>query len=106
MSLFFKFFINQIAEEFAVSIIYSGGDDVFAIGAWDDVIEFTVALREEFLYLTNEKLTLSAGIGMYHEKTPINILARQTGELEEAAKNSGKDAICLFDPSNTFGFDE
>ncbi|UUX33726.1 type III-A CRISPR-associated protein Cas10/Csm1 [Fundicoccus culcitae] len=106
MSLFFKLYINKIAEAYRLTIVYSGGDDVFAIGAWDDILDFTIQLREDFLYWTNGKLTLSAGIGMFHDKTPINIMARQTGELEEAAKSSGKNAICLFDAENTFNFDE
>lgn len=34
MSLFFKVYINQFASDKKLSIIYAGGDDVFAIGSW------------------------------------------------------------------------
>ena len=48
MSLFFKVYINQFAKEKKLSIIYAGGDDVFAIGSWQDIIEFTICLRQTY----------------------------------------------------------
>ncbi|GMG69744.1 type III-A CRISPR-associated protein Cas10/Csm1 [Tetragenococcus halophilus] len=105
MSIFFKCYINQFAEEKHLTIVYAGGDDVFIIGAWDDIIEFSVQLREYFIRWTNGKLTLSTGIGLFADKTPINIMARQTGELEDAAKDSGKDSIACFSDYFTFGYD-
>lgn len=105
MALFFKVYVNQIAEDLHITLIYSGGDDLFAIGAWDDIISFAMELRDSFLYWTNDKLTLSAGIGMFDGKTPINIMARETGKLEQAAKDAGKNSICLFSDENVFPFD-
>lgn len=105
MSVFFKLYINQFADDKKLTIIYSGGDDVFVLGAWDEIIDFTVELRENFLRWTNYKLTLSAGVGMFPDKVPVNIMARQTGELEDAAKANDKDSICLFDVNCTFKFD-
>ncbi|MCE2324955.1 type III-A CRISPR-associated protein Cas10/Csm1 [Streptococcus thermophilus] len=105
MSLFFKVYINQFASDKKLSIIYAGGDDVFAIGSWQDIIAFTVELRENFIKWTNGKLTLSAGIGLFADKTPIRLMAHQTGELEEAAKGNEKDSISLFSSDYTFKFD-
>ncbi len=106
MSLFFKVYINQFASDKKLSIIYAGGDDVFAIGSWQDIIAFTVELRENFIKWTNGKLTLSAGIGLFADKTPISLMAHQTGELEEAAKGNEKDSISLFSSDYTFKFDQ
>lgn len=106
MSLFFKVYINQFASEKKLSIIYAGGDDVFAIGSWQDIIAFTVELRQNFIKWTNGKLTLSAGIGLFADKTPISLMAHQTGELEEAAKGNEKDSISLFSSDYTFKFDQ
>ena len=106
MSLFFKVYINQFAKEKKLSIIYAGGDDVFAIGSWQDVIEFTVCLRQNFIKWTNGKLTLSAGIGLFPDKTPVSLMAQQTGDLEGAAKDNDKDSISLFDKSYTLKFDQ
>lgn len=106
MSMFFKFYINYFAKGQHLSIIYAGGDDVFILGAWDDIIDFTVKLRKNFIKWTNGKLKLSAGIGIFNAKTPINVMARFTGELEDAAKsNDGKDSICLFSEEYVFKFD-
>ena len=106
MSLFFKVYINQFASDKKLSIIYAGGDDVFAIGSWQDIIDFTVELRQNFIKWTNGKLTLSAGIGLFADKTPISLMAHQTGELEEAAKGNEKDSISLFSSDYTFKFDQ
>ncbi|MCK1202981.1 type III-A CRISPR-associated protein Cas10/Csm1, partial [Streptococcus uberis] len=48
MSQFFKVYINQFAKGKNLSIIYSGGDDVFAIGSWQDIIEFAIEVRQNF----------------------------------------------------------
>ncbi|GKS80586.1 type III-A CRISPR-associated protein Cas10/Csm1 [Ligilactobacillus pabuli] len=106
MSMFFKAYINEFLQENHLTVIYAGGDDVFVLGAWDEVIDFTVLLRQNFRKWTNEKLTLSAGIGLFADKTPINIMARVTGELEDKAKDAGKNRICLFDQHEVFEFDE
>lgn len=105
MSMFFKLYINAFSDALNLTIVYAGGDDVFLLGAWDDVIDFAVEFRENFKNWTNNKLTLSTGIGIFHDKTPINIMARLTGELEEAAKNNGKDSISLFSEEYTFKYD-
>lgn len=53
MSLFFKGYINPILSgEFEhcralqVAVVYSGGDDVFLVGAWTDVLEGARRIRE------------------------------------------------------------
>ena len=106
MSLFFKVYINQFAKDKKISIIYAGGDDVFALGSWQDIIAFTINLRQQFIKWTNGKLTLSAGIGLFPDKTPVSIMAEETGKLEGAAKDNDKDSISLFDKAYTFKFDQ
>ena len=109
MSQFFKIYINYFAQDKKISIIYSGGDDVFAVGTWQDILLFTIELRQQFVNWTNHKLTLSAGIGLFPDKTPVSMMARLTGSLEEAAKNNehhDKDSIAVFDENFVFAFDE
>ena len=106
MSLFFKVYINQFAKEKKLSIIYAGGDDVFAIGSWQDIIEFTICLRQNFIKWTNGKLTLSAGIGLFPDKTPVSLMAEETGKLEGAAKDNEKDSISIFDKDYILKFDQ
>lgn len=118
MSMFFKLYINQLLKnghcyinekipgEREAAIVYSGGDDVFIVGSWDDIIGFAVDLYDGLKRYTQGTLTISAGIGLYPEKYPISVMARETGELEECSKNmDGKNAITLFSEDNTYHWD-
>ena len=89
LSLFFKQKINEILEKgaYQLQIIYSGGDDLFIIGNWSDVLYAALDIRTAFRDFTgNGVLTISAGIGMFDEKYPIARMASETGALEDAAK--------------------
>lgn len=80
-----------------VHIIYSGGDDLFLVGAWDDILELVVDLHDAFARFTGGKLHFSAGVGLFKSRHPVADMARQTGRLEDAAKAlPGKDGIALF----------
>lgn len=84
-------------SEYNVHVIYSGGDDVFMVGAWNELLEFAVRLRTAFTYYTGGKVTLSAGLALFTPKYPIDKMADITGALESAAKsNPSKDSIALF----------
>ena len=81
----------------SVHIVYSGGDDFFLVGAWDDLIELAVDVRRAFARFTGGKLHFSAGIGLFPPKMPVSAMARSAGELEDLAKSlPGKDAVALF----------
>ena len=111
LSIFFKYFIRDILEhsEYSLSgetkvhrrnaaIIYSGGDDVFIVGAWNEVIELAVDLRNKFKRYTQGTLSLSAGIGMYGASYPIAVIAGETGAMEDRSKHlPGKDAVTLLE---------
>lgn len=118
MSLFFKLYINEILKNGVYyinggkedkkrecAIVYSGGDDVFVIGSWDDIIGFAVDLHDKLKEYTEGTLTISAGIGLYPEKYPISVMARETGELEQYAKDNGKNAVTLFSSEHCYSWD-
>lgn len=104
MSLFFKRYMNLVLTQneqkpLQIAVIYSGGDDVFLLGAWNDVITAATRIADAFHAYTSGALTISAGIGMYDAKYPIRMAAEETAALEQRAKNEpGKNAIALFDP--------
>lgn len=119
LSKFFKYEINNISkgsfknESFKiiesdyqgdrnVAIVYAGGDDLFIVGAWNEIIELAVDINNLFKKFTNNKMTLSAGVGIFNAKYPINQMANQVGDLESLAKSNGKDRICLFDKEGTY----
>lgn len=126
MSLFFKYHINYLLEngEFSITgeappikrkalIVYSGGDDVFVVGAWDDIIGFSIDLVKSLEKFTLDSLTISAGLGLFGEKFPIKSMAEITGDLEDYAKSNiyevggeekTKNSVCLFDRNNTYSW--
>lgn len=99
MSLFFKCYINDILQELQISIVYAGGDDVFLVGAWNDILEAAQRIQSNFTAFSCGSLTLSAGIGIFDDHYPIRLSAEETADLEEAAKQlPGKNAVALFTP--------
>ncbi|MCD8129603.1 MAG: type III-A CRISPR-associated protein Cas10/Csm1 [Oscillospiraceae bacterium] len=108
MSLFFKGYINSILREqpaLKVTVVYSGGDDVFLVGAWNDAIEAASRIRSALRTYTCGALTISGGVGVFQEKFPIRVAAAQTARLEEQAKSlpavpelkqPEKDGLALF----------
>ena len=77
-----------------VTICYSGGDDLFIVGAWNEVVELAIDIRRCFARFSQNTLTISAGIGVYESKYPIAAIAGEVAELEDASKSlPGKDAV-------------
>ncbi len=103
MSAFFKFYINGILSgppALEVSIVYSGGDDVFIVGAWNDTIEAALRIRDAFEKYSCGSLTISGGIAVLDSHYPIRLAAQRAGELEDEAKsNAGKNSISIFEPN-------
>ncbi len=106
LSLFFKHHINtilkhpkytlngKVKKDRKAAVVYSGGDDLFLVGAWDDILELAVDIRQEFEKYTEGTLSLSAGLGLYQPKFPIHVSAGETADLEEESKMlPGKDAV-------------
>ena len=80
-----------------IHVIYSGGDDVFLVGAWDELLELAIDIRKKLKAVTDDKITMSAGLALFSPSYPISQMAAITGLLESAAKdNTGKDSIALF----------
>lgn len=116
MSLFFKLYLNSLLSgEFggkkalAVTVVYSGGDDVFLVGAWNDALEAAQRIRDALSEYACASLTISGGVGLFDEHYPIRLAAEETAAMEDEAKHMpGKDAVCLFAPGsgNTYSWEE
>lgn len=120
ISMFFKVAINKIcagdltggvdfeekafnifgiakAKKRKVNIIYAGGDDLFLVGAWDEVLEVAIDINRAFKQFTNGKLTLSAGMAMFSPTYPISKMAEIAGLLAQMSKSKkDKNSIALF----------
>ena len=108
MDQFFTHGINQIRNqsEFKnnISIIYAGGDDLFAVGQWHSIIKFEENIRKEFTNYTVEHphLGISSGIAVVNSSFPISKSADISGEAESQSKkykhqniDKEKDAVTL-----------
>ena len=110
LSLFFKYHINSLLSEGnyklkgeagarKAMVVYSGGDDMFIVGAWNECIELAIDINEAFKKYTQGKLSISAGLGIYNHSYPIARIAVETGSLESFAKGADdtKNKIALFE---------
>ncbi len=93
--------IQREAEFFNdINIIYAGGDDLFAVGRWDKVIDFAERIHTETVERFGaDGLTISGGVVIVKNKYPIAKAAIQAGEAEDAAKHANggaKNAFCMF----------
>jgi len=113
LDIFFSGYLNTIRNKVEykddINIIYSGGDDVFAVGKWDKIIDFAEEIRNEFrkFVCNREDISISAGIALVGGKFPIAKAADLAGEAEHEAKDypqnrdkkkedAKKNAICFF----------
>lgn len=93
----FTIWANKQVTTRKIHVIYSGGDDVFLVGAWDELLELAIDIREKLAEVTDNKITMSAGLALFAPSYPISQMAMITGLLESVAKdNDGKDSIALF----------
>lgn len=71
-------------------IIYGGGDDLFGLGAWDDVVEFALDVGREWRRFTgfNQSVTLSAGVHLHDRKYPVSVRAYDAGKMLDKAKEN------------------
>lgn len=98
---FFCGHINKIAEQNSVYIAYSGGDDVFAVGSWVNIINFIQQTKEEFSRFAcdNPNLTISCGVAFTKPNFPIAASAKISGFEENKAKDEDsfmKDKTSVF----------
>lgn len=104
---FFSGYVNVLLKKESysknVNIIYSGGDDLFAVGRWDKIIDFSVDLRNDFkkFVCNRNDITLSAGVAIVGPRFPIAKAAVYAEDAEKMAKShiyegKEKDAINIF----------
>lgn len=88
---FFSDYLHKIQREVAPDssqVIYSGGDDVFIVGAWDHTIKFAKRIREDFRTYTkgNPRFSISGGVAIVRDKFPIMKGAEESAHEEHLAK--------------------
>lgn len=69
--------------------VFSGGDDLFIIGRWDDIVVLASEIRDKFAEYTgySERVTLSGGIAFFPYNFPMIRASHLVEEELERAKN-------------------
>jgi CRISPR-associated protein Csm1 len=94
LHLFFAGHLGELLAPFdRVQTIYTGGDDLFLIGSWDELPQVADTIRRRFrdYCAGNPHFTLSGGIAVVRGKYPISRAAELAGEAEAAAKSLKRD---------------
>ncbi len=90
MNTFFCGYLNTFLQKSYPNIytVYAGGDDLFLIGNWLDILNFAPHFNTEFrLYsCQNEDIHLSAGIELVKRRSPV----RKGAELADEALDNAK----------------
>lgn len=110
LDMFFSGYINTIrnSNEYSqtVSVLYSGGDDLFAVGRWDSLINFAWDVRRKFEeYVGRNDISISGGLIIVDRKYPIFKAAALAGEAEKKAKSHNgdqKNALHIFGETISF----
>ncbi|MCP4687911.1 MAG: hypothetical protein GY859_07655, partial [Desulfobacterales bacterium] len=102
MSLYFSAHIQRLAEQTpfrrGVSLVYSGGDDLFIIGSWSMLPDLARRIQAGFSRFTSGRLRLSAGVFLAPTTGfPVHQAAEMAGVEEDLAKSAGKDRISIFE---------
>jgi len=98
---FFSEYITSLLENKKVYTIFAGGDDLFLIGEYREIVNLAKEIRKEFLVFSLGKTTISMGLVMFKPTTPINFVSDMTDEAEKRAKIE-RDSIDIFGVSIKF----
>ena len=104
---FSSFLIAEITRKYPnIYVVFAGGDDLFVLGPWSDIILFAEMLQNLFARFTghNAEVTLSAGIALAKSGVPMRVIRDLAEEQLEASKGrrgltgdtAEKNAISLF----------
>ncbi len=79
---------RQVERYENIYSVFSGGDDLFLIGPWEDIIRFTEDMRALFrrYVCDNVNITLSAGVELLKPDLPIEFIADMGEEALDSAK--------------------
>ncbi|MGC8515955.1 MAG: type III-A CRISPR-associated protein Cas10/Csm1 [Thermoplasmata archaeon] len=102
ISFFFSAFLNSVAESNRVYVIFSGGDDITAVGEVRNILNFSLELRSMFRNFAGPYIGLSCGIVTMHHSYPIRRAVEMAEKNLMSSKNfqtdrRRKDSLTIFD---------
>jgi CRISPR-associated protein Csm1 len=94
MDWFFTVELGKLIENKPIYSVYSGGDDLYLIGAWDLMLETALEIDQLWQrYRQGSELTLSAGVCLFKPSLPVPIFTQQVSAAIDHAKFAGRNKI-------------
>jgi len=104
---FFSVYVpNLMQKEYKDSYtVFAGGDDLFVLGRWEEMIELAKRVHDDFAKFCENKMSFSVGMVMTKPNKPVNFIAEVAEEELENAKDykkiqsfneKEKNAIAMF----------
>ncbi len=95
------FFTNELMDfikDKSIYTVFAGGDDLFLIGHYEDIVKTYEWIIENFKsYTKNRDFHLSSAIHLTRPNIPLNLMSEFAEEdLEKAKEVDGKDAVTIF----------
>ncbi len=102
VEFFFSDYITSlVAKKENIYTVFAGGDDLFLIGEYKEMMSLVKEIRDEFYKFSLKKTTISMGLVMFNPSTPITFISKLADEAEKRAKVE-RDSIDLFGVSMKF----
>ncbi|MHB1661181.1 MAG: type III-A CRISPR-associated protein Cas10/Csm1 [bacterium] len=92
-------FLSDEFEFNSIYTVFAGGDDLFLIGPWNQIIRLSALISDKINELGgyNKEVHISIGISLASPSVPVYQLAdKAEEELEKAKKMAGKNAVTVF----------
>ena len=96
LGIYFSGYIHHLIQQRGwykhLYVVFSGGDDTYLIGTWNEVFHFAKEFYDHFRKFTceNPDITFSAGIRVFHYNYPVIRAADLTEDALDTAKDKGK----------------
>ena len=96
LSRMLDYFFTEVIKEKLIKTkykniysVFSGGDDLFLIGPWEEIIKFTEDMRALFYQYVceNRNMTLSAGVELLKPNLPVEFIAEKGDRALRKAKD-------------------
>lgn len=97
LGIYFSGYIHHLMKENGWSknlyVVFSGGDDTYLIGTWNETFLFAKKFYDDFRKFTchNPDITFSAGIRVFHYDYPVIRAAALTEDALDQAKDHGTE---------------
>lgn len=85
---FFSSYVSKLIRQNYPNcyIVFAGGDDLFLIGEYKEVVSLAKDVRDKFYSFSLQKATLSMGLVMFKPSSPVQYISSKAEEAESRAK--------------------